>query len=406
MPEAWLLLLGGAARSQGMRCVRQAQARGLRVLVADTPLNLTAAPEIAGAADATAAVDFADPAACIRWARAEPRAQRAIGVYGFREFSVESVAEVASALGLRGNPPEAVRVVRDKLRTRTALAAAGLAQPAAAACVDGEAAVRFTQQHPPGPWIVKPRAAMGARGVRLVATHEEARQAGAAAAEDGGDAWLIEELQQGDEYSAEGVFVDGAPLVAVLTEKRRFEGTFIAEGQVVPARLDAERAAAIRREAERGLAALGLSFGWFHVEARLDPARGVQLGELHVRPGGGWIHFLVELATGVEPYGSVFDELLGNGRLPTPAAGRAAAVRYFAPPPGRVRRVAGTDRAAADPACVRIVVDVAPGDTVPALCESTKVSGYVIARAPSPGAALAAAARLHDVVAIETESAS
>src|SRR5437870_11687473 len=103
-----LLILGGATLSQGMRCVTQAQARGLRAIVDDTAENLAAAPNIAATADEAVELAYDDPDRCVEWALERARAEPLAGVYGFREFSVESVARVAAALGLPGNPPEAV----------------------------------------------------------------------------------------------------------------------------------------------------------------------------------------------------------------------------------------------------------------------------------------------------------
>src|SRR5207244_3629930 len=163
----------------------QAQARGLRAIVADTAENLAAAPDIAGTADEAVELAYDDPDRCVEWALERARAEPLAGVYGFREFSVESVARVAAALGLPGHPPDAV--VGD--RAELAQAYAALPEPD--------------------------------RGRFLVETH-----------------------QTGAEYSAEGVFVDGVPHVVALTEKRLVgDGSVVELGHVLPARLEARAAA-------------------------------------------------------------------------------------------------------------------------------------------------------------------
>jgi biotin carboxylase len=393
-----VLILGGAARSQGMRCIRQAQARGLRAVVADRAANLAAAPEIAVAADETADVAYDDPAACVAWAERRVAQGDVAGVHGFREYSVESVAEVARACGLPGNAPDAVRTMRDKLSCRNALRAAGFEQPAVAACASLDEALDFVAAHPPGPWIVKPRSAMGALGVRLVETPDELRAAWRADEREGRPDWLVEELQTGTEYSAEGVFLAGRPHVVALTEKRLVDGAFVARSQVMPAPLEAADSERLAAEVERALEALGLSHGFFHVEARMRDGQPL-LGEVHARPGGGYIHLLVEVVYGIEPYGAVFDDLVGRQPQTDDWSPRGAgAIRYFVPPPGVVTAIGDLEAVAADPACMWLDLDLRPGDRVPPMRDATMRPGQVVALADTPQRALAAAESLHDRV--------
>jgi biotin carboxylase len=398
-----LLILGGAALSQGMRCVAQAQARGMRAIVADTAENLGAAPHIAGAADEAVELAYDDPDRCVEWALGRTRSEPLAGVYGFREFSVESVARVAAALDLPGNPPEAVATVRDKYRSREALRAAGFDQPETAECASLRDAEAFADAHP-GPWVVKPRGSMGSVGVAIVRDRAGLAEAHAALPEPDRDRFLIETHQAGAEHSAEGVFVDGVPHVVALTEKRLVgDGSVVELGHVLPAPADEKTTARAAETVERALRALGLRFGFFHVELWLDGPR-VILGEVHARPAGDYIHLMVELVTSVEPYGAVFDQLVG--RPVDPAAWRprgAAAILYFTPPPGIVRAVRGRERVEADPACVRLDLPLEPGGRVPPLRESGDRPGFVLARAASPAEAWAAAERLRDAIAIDVD---
>lgn len=403
--SASLLVLGGAARSQGLRCVRQAQARGVRVVVGDTAENLRAAPDIAAAADDVAEVPYDDPDACVAWARARARSERVAGVYGFREYSVESVAAVAAELGLPGNPPDAVAIARDKHRCREALRAAGFRQPAVRKCASSDDARAFAASHRPGPWVVKPRSAMGSLGVRVVTDERDLDAAVDALGAHRRDGFLVEEFQAGVEISAEGVFVAGTPHVVALTEKELVEGSLVERGHAVPARLPGAVAARARAEVARALTALGLRCGFFHVEAWIDAGEPV-LGEVHVRPGGDYIHLMVELVTGVEPYGAVFDDLLGRGVDLAPR-GRygAAAILYLTPPQGVVASTGDVAAVARDPACVAVELDVGPGDVVPPLRQSSDRPGYVLAHGDTTESAWRAARRLHDMTALRVDAA-
>src|SRR6185295_2035456 len=76
-------------------------------------------------------------------------------------------AQLADALGLPSGPPEAIANCRDKHRTRTVLAAAGVAQ-AQSIVVSTAAEAEAAAQTIGYPVIVKPRALAASFGVSLV----------------------------------------------------------------------------------------------------------------------------------------------------------------------------------------------------------------------------------------------
>ena len=395
-----LLVIGGAKPSQGMRCVRQAQTRGLRVVLLDSSDNLDSAPEIAAAADRVIRGPFDQPDACLEIALEHASSEHFVGVFGWREYAMESVAAVAEALGLPGNGRKAVATVRDKYACREALRLAGFAQPCARRCSSLGDALEVVTGGGAGPWIVKPKDAMGSVGVGVVRGPMDAARAYAALPERHRSDFLIEEFQSGTEYSAEGVFVEAQPQVITLTTKHLMEEAdcFIERGHVIPALLPEPVSRRARQVVEAALRALGLVYGVFHVEFWIDGDR-IVLGEVHVRPGGDYIHLMVELVTGLELYGLVYDQLLG--RVPDPSGWRiqgGAAVLYFTPPAGRVVSIGDAAAVSRDPACVRLDLPLRPGDTVPAIRESEDRPGFVLARADAPQAAWTAAQRLHDMI--------
>lgn len=384
--------------------MRQAQARGLRAVVADKQDALADAPEIVSAADEVAELDYTDAQRCVRWTRKRARSHRLAGVYGFREYAMEAVAQSAGALGLPGNPPEAVAIVRDKYLCREALRSAGFRQPATAPCASFADARRFAEDHA-GPWVLKPRTAMGSLGVAVVADSSALEQVYEALDPAQRARCLIETYQSGDELSAEGVFVAGRPCVAALTQKHLVgAGSLVEKGHLLPAPLPLDAAAAATNAVEAALTTLRLCFGTFHVELWLDRGQPV-LGEIHVRPGGDYIHLMLELVTGVEPYGAVFDQLVGKQVDPASwRPGGAAAILYFTPPSGVVRAITGREVVEADPALVRLDLPLVPGARVRPLRESSDRPGFVLARADTSEQAWVAAQRLHDLVHIEIES--
>ncbi|MFJ4095101.1 ATP-grasp domain-containing protein [Kitasatospora sp. NPDC089913] len=389
-----VLVLGGAApadaghgRDLSLRALTQFKARGSRVVVTDTAAALAAAPEYAALADETHVLDHTDPAACVRWALARRAHHPVDAVTGFREYSVVAVAEVAAALRLSGNRPELVRTVRTKDLCRRALRDLGFRQPATALCSTPQDVADFLARHG-GPVVVKPRDAAGSEGVvRVDAPDGAARAFERARAGAGPGPVLVEEFVTGPEYSVEGLFTGGIPHALAVTRKILAPGTFVEAGHVTPVELPDGRHRDIALEATRALEALGLRYGIFHVECWLT-AEGPVLGEVHVRPGGDWLHAMVEWShPGFELLGGLHDDLLGLPvTLPTRPA-RGAAVRFVLPEAGLVTAVEGWDALSADQRLIHAELAVTPGDVVAPPRSSADRAGTVCLGADSARAA-------------------
>ncbi|MEV4050692.1 ATP-grasp domain-containing protein [Amycolatopsis sp. NPDC049688] len=389
------LFLGGAgpvasSLDIATAALTQARARGIRSHLTNTEANLAATARVAALADAVSAVDPEDAAESARWVR--ERGERFDVVLGLRDTVVVAAAEAAAAVGAPGNPPDAVRLVRNKDECRAALAAAGFRQPAVRLCTSVAEAAAFTAGSA-GPWVVKPRDAMASIGVRKVRSAAELPGAVRQLPDPG--LFLVEEFVPGPEFSVEGVFLGGKPEVLAITAKETLPPPcFVEVGHVLPAELPAVTRREIERQVTAALTALGLRFGIFHVELWLT-GDGVVLGEVHGRPGGDWLHLLLAHAIpGLELFGLVFDDVLGRGTGPVPAPSRAAAARFLAPPPGRLIEVHGWDAVTAHPGVLYAELTVAPGAVTGPVRQSTDRAGVVVAGADTPARARALAAEL------------
>ncbi|MEV6825042.1 ATP-grasp domain-containing protein [Amycolatopsis sp. NPDC051102] len=405
MPEN-LLFVGGArplsfSLDMAAEALAQAAARGIRVHVTNTADVLEATADVVGKAAETSAVDVSRPGESAAWARA--RGERFDAVYALQELLQVAVAETAEAVGAPGNPPEAVHRVRTKDACREALAAAGFPQPVVRLCADRAEAERFLREYA-GPWIVKPRDAMGSTGVSLVS--DAAELPAALALLPDAKPFLVEQFVDGPEFSVEGVFLGGAPKILAITAKEKVPPPFFVEtGHVLPAPLPDVRQREIEEQVTNALKTLGLRVGGFHVELWLTPG-GVVLGEVHARFGGDWIHrMLAHAIPGLELYGLVFDDMLGRPLPDVPLEpSRGAAVRYFTPPPGRLAAVEGWDEVLAHPAVLHAELGVAAGDEVQPLHRSGDRVGLVVVGADTAEAASALAADLVDSVKFVPES--
>ncbi|MFC9392320.1 ATP-grasp domain-containing protein [Streptomyces sp. NPDC057027] len=400
-----IVILGGAApegaghgRDLSLRALRQFKARGSRVVVTDTEEALAAAPEYASLADETHVVDYTDPDSCVTWALEYRRRHAVDAVTGFREYSVVAVAEVAAALGLSGNLPELVRMVRTKDACRRTLGDLGFRQPASALCSTVEDIEDFLALHG-GPAVVKPRDAAGSEGVVRIDTPREAADALAVAGR-GGDRGLVlvEEFVEGPEFSVEGIFAGGSPYALAVTRKLLAPGTFVEAGHTTPVELPGRSHEEIAHEATRALKALGLTHGVFHVECWLTD-RGPVLGEVHVRPGGDWLHAMVEWAhPALELFGSLHDDLLGHPViLPGPPT-RGASVRFVVPEPGLVVGIEGWDELTGRPDLIHAELTAAAGDVVgPAASSGDRVGTVCLGAASADAADTAVETLLRDV---------
>ncbi|MFD1546313.1 ATP-grasp domain-containing protein [Nonomuraea guangzhouensis] len=368
----------------GMMALRTARDLGLE------PLFFTGRPEryrgLAGAGAEVVLCDTNDTAALraavARWA------DRLCGVTTTSDFYVAAAAELAAALGLPGNPPEVVRLCRDKGRMRRALAGAGVRQP------------RFEVITEPGqvpsalarvglPCVAKPVDGSGSEHVRLCESEEEALDhvgqvlavrtnvRGQASA----GAVLLEEYLRGPEFSVETFHVRGEPTcVGVVAKTVTGHPYFVESGHVYPAPLAPLEGEAIVATTQAALAAVGVRDGPTHTEVKLLPD-GVAIVEINPRLAGGMIPELVRLVDGLD---LLEQQLRGAAGMPVTLATRRrgyAGVRFLtAERAGVLRTAAGWREAELLPGVESVVVTAEPGTRVSPPRSAYDRLGHVIAR--------------------------
>ncbi|MFD5648741.1 ATP-grasp domain-containing protein [Streptomyces sp. NPDC127039] len=401
-----LLVIGGIGLGDPGRCLldrflTQSLARGCQVHMTDQELFVDLCPEEVKARFTSLTVlDFTDTARCLEWVRSRITAgERYDLVVTARDDAQPTTAAVAALLGLPYNSPRSIAVTQNKDDCRAALRAAGFRQPGLGLCADAEDARAFAADGT-GPWVVKPRDGTGSRGVRRV-DDVHGIEAAVAALDESDRPFVIEEFVEGDEFSAEGLFLQGAPKVVALTAKETSPApVFVETSHVLPAPLDPPFAEEIKREVERAVAAVGLSFGLFHAEFWLTP-HGIVLGEIHCRPGGDYLTLLLEEAySGFEYFGALFDDLFLDGAATAPTPLGAAAVAFVKAAPGTVAKVEGWEDASFGADVVHAHLTHSAGETVPPLRSSMDRSGAIVVRAPSAAQAHAAATARADSVRI------
>ena len=223
-------------------------------------------------------------------------------VTAFWEYDQDRAAAVGAALGLAAHAVQTVRAVNDKDVMRERLRAAGVDDTAAALVTSVAEVAAFGAEHG-YPLVVKPVAAAGSCGVRIVRAESEAAAAFTAASGDFAGVTraevLVETFHDGPQYSVEAFSEAGEHVVVAVTKKYSDPVTLVELGHVTPAPLDSVDRKEIEEYVVRVLDALGVGFGPTHTEIAMT-ASGPRIIETHLRVGGDDIFDLVKYAVGVD----------------------------------------------------------------------------------------------------------
>lgn len=398
-----LIVIGGGGPAHHVAdwsrlLIAQAHRRGLAVVILDTTSDLASVPDVEGVR--AYAVDYRDTASCLAVANRVAAEVPVLAVVGFREFALSTTAAVAQQLRTPWNDPEVIATCRAKDRCRGVLRAAGLPQPRVVAFTDAADAVDYLEQRL-GSWVVKPRDGFGSEGVTLARPGVDNLLPIAERALLYSSHVLVEQFVEGCEFSIEGLFVEGRPVVLDVTAKTVTAPPFFAEtAHDQPADISAGLRDELTETAKRAVIAVGLRRSLFHVEAWATPSGGVVCGEVHSRTGGDWIHAMVaHRRPGLELFGCVLDDLTGRPvHIPQLSPERSAAVVAVSVPSasGVVRGIHGISAAAAVPGCLAVDVLVEPGDIIGRVRDSSSRAALIIAGSTAGQRARAIAERCTD----------
>lgn len=324
------------------------------------------------------------------------------------EYAVGPAFRAAAALGLPTPGEAVVEACTDKLRMRNLAGDTGVRQPRfapASTLADVEAFFSGT------PVVVKPTNRRASVGVALASTREDL--AGAFARSTSADepvgvvdrpmswGYMVEEFVEGPEVSVETVIVDGSPVFHNVTAKTTVGGGVFTEvGHVVPAPIATSVHDDLVQATEQLLSGLGARAGVFHSEWKTT-SDGPVLIECACRPPGDLIPELVRRVHGIDLYAAYVRSLAGLPVAGSPGPTGVAAIHYFTPAPGVVRRIDGVDTLAADPRVFDWDLPLDVGQEVPSFESSWQRAGYFAVHETSHVALEETRTRLTSAVEIE-----
>ncbi len=303
-------------------------------------------------------------------------------------------ALAAERLALRFHPVEAVRIARDKLRTRQALQAAGVPGPnfRALGADQDPASVAGAVRYP---CVVKPLSLGASRGVLraddpggFAAACQRSRVIANAAVHGGtGASLLIEDFIPGPEIALEGLVTRGRLRILAIFDKcdpldgPTFEETIYVTPSRHPQELQAEIAATARRVVET----LGLTDGPVHAEFRLPHGAAWPL-EIAPRPIGGLCSRSLRFGAGATLEELIVRHALGLDAEDPLEPDASGVMMIPIPRAGILRAVRGETEARATPDITELRITLPIGDEVVPLPEGARYLGFLFARAATPAA--------------------
>ena len=291
--------------------------------------------------------DIKDLDRCLETAAAHQKVHGLDGVVTVGTDFSTTVAWIAGHLGLPGTPYDAALLAKDKGLMRQRFQEAGISSP------------RYQVVHGPVsppvklgiplPAVVKPTDNMGARGVRLVRTEEElASTLIEALGYSASSRAIVEEYIEGPEFSLDAIVRDGQLIRCGLADRNIvFPPSFVEIGHSFPSAASPAIQEAVWTEFERGVRALGLTWGAAKGDVKYSPSRGAVIGEIASRLSGGYMSgWTYPLTSGRSAVLWAVETALGLPLSPQPEPqSRPVAERAWIGIPGRLREIRGVAKA-------------------------------------------------------------
>ncbi|MCG8460562.1 MAG: ATP-grasp domain-containing protein [Holophagales bacterium] len=344
-----------------------------------------------------------DPADLLEAVRAVQSKSRVLRLLGTLEQLQVPLAVVREKAGIPGMGAEVATRFRDKALMKEVLREAGLAcarHQLLESVDDARAFVRSVGF----PLVVKPPAGAGAKGTYQVTDVGELEQVLMAHRPHPQRPLLAEEFIQGEEYSFDGVLVDGQPAWHSLTHYLptaldAVRNPWIQWCVLLPRELDHPRYDDIREAAQASVRALGLETGVYHMEWFRRPDGTVAISEVGARPGGAQISRLMSYAHEFDFY-RAWARVAIDGTFDPPSRRYATGAAFLrGQGRGRVKAIHGLGQAQKE------IGDLVVETNLPRLGQPKSSSyegeGFVVLRHPDTEVVKKALYRLISLVHVE-----
>lgn len=366
-----ILMVIGAGKYQ-LPAIIRAKDMGLKVLATD--LN----PAALGFefADFHRAVDVKDIEANLVVAR-EFAIDGVISIVS--ELSVRTVSCIAEHLGLPGLNYGAAIAATDKVIMRTKFLEAGLPSANFFKVNTKEEAVTAISELGL-PVVMKPTDNSGSRGVTKIEKLTDLDFSFTVAKENSrsGDI-IVEQFLEGVEMTIEALSYGGEHQVLAMSSKKRIPFPYcVSIDLTYPPPFPQEALAAVRELVISALNAIGVNMAATHTEV-LMTEQGPVLLEMAARGGGfGVFSDITPLVSGVDIVKECINMAMGYEVDISPKFSRAAVLRFFNLPEGKLTGITGLEEAKAMDGVHEVELDVAPGDIIKPIVSDGTRHGLII----------------------------
>lgn len=349
--------------------------------------------------DLYAAADFSD--ACAALAIAKNHEISAI-CSSCNDFSALSAAHVAEEMELPGHDPVSVaKTIHHKDLFRAFSMEHGFAVPRAGGFTEKNTATAFFELLGT-PAIVKPVDLTGGKGISRVETSLELERAvDVALSKSRTNRFVVEEFVEGSRHGFSSFLVGGRVMFFFADNEYYHLNPYLVAGAVTPSSVPQDCLEKLSGEIERYSSLLGLKDGIFHVQFILRGKNPVIIECCRRAPGDLYLK-LVEHATGCNYAEYVVRAAAGMDCSDIKQREvRGCYMRHCVMPSktGRVRNVA-IDKSL-EPHLIDQLMWWKPGDEVADLM--THKCGIVFLRFDTAGQMQGVLARIHELIAVETE---
>ncbi|NLJ71757.1 MAG: ATP-grasp domain-containing protein [Syntrophomonadaceae bacterium] len=297
-----------------------------------------------------------------------------------------TVASVAEKLGLPGLNVETARLASDKLAMKDKFCATGIPVPWYKAVFSAEE-LRSLCMEKGFSLIIKPVDSRGARGVLLIKSDTDLKEAFNTALENSPTGRvMVEEFISGPQISTEAVIVDGTGYNLGFADRNyeemeKYAPHIIENGGTQPSILPAPIQKDIANLAIRAGKALGVTNGIVKGDMVFGP-RGPMVIEVATRLSGGYFSSdQIPLHTGVDILKAAIKLALGQRVNPHElerTRDQAVAIRYFFPPEGLIKKLPDISAVKQMPGVNKVVLAVAEEEVIEKQTNHTKRAGCVI----------------------------
>ncbi len=313
------------------------------------------------------------------------------------------LAQARDALGIEGMSAQVATNVRDKSQMKTVLTAAGVPCARHQLVRRTEEALAF-RDLVGYPMVAKPPDGAGAKATFRLDTDGDFDSWLAAARQDAGEVWLLEEFLTGREHTYDSVTLGGETIWASVSDYRPpplevLRTPWVQWTVLLPRDVSGPEYAAIGSIGPAALRALGVRDAFSHMEWFERPDGSVAVSEVGARPPGAQLASMIGFSHDIDFY-ATWAELVIKGTFAVPERRYASGTAYLrGMGHGQVRAVHGIDRLQAE--IGHLVVDSrlpAPGTPANSSYEG---EGFITVRHPDTAVVEDALARIVSTARVE-----